>query len=418
MPVRRRLRRCAQRAVEHDHERVCGRAGASRPLADVDSGRAAVQAADVVRVSPARFRRPDATRARADAIHAGGAARRHDRRLVRRADLGRVAAAAARRSRARLAQGPFVERDVLDLRVRVIEPMQDRRLYLSGDAAHLITPAGGKGMNLAIQDAIELGLALRERYTADPRGKRLAELLRQPTPAHLAHARVLELDADPAPRRHEPVGRAQRVRLPTEARSTPRTDRQPPGWVDGSPTPTPAWIHNMLRRSPRRTIYLGRVPSIRHRPVQTQPAALFIRFSQSESRAGRQACEDRMTRTVRVDPGHSADMGRTSTRSTAQSAHPAPRRSTSDHRAGVGESFSACLGDVGARMHVARVQRARLKRVDAAFPEALCAKRISPVGLHRFDRESLLRAAAGGVRPGSEVTLGRGRPRWAVASAT
>jgi len=57
-----------------------------------------------------------------------------------------------------LTQGPFVERDVLDLRVRVIEPMQDRRQYLCGDAAHLITPAGGKGMNLAIQDALELGV--------------------------------------------------------------------------------------------------------------------------------------------------------------------------------------------------------------------------------------------------------------------
>ena len=83
----------------------------------------------------------------------------------------------------KLAQGPFVERDVLDLRVRVIEPMHDRRLYLTGDAAHLITPAGGKGMNLAIQDAIELGLALRERYTADPGGKRLADYSDRRLPA-------------------------------------------------------------------------------------------------------------------------------------------------------------------------------------------------------------------------------------------
>ena len=72
-----------------------------------------------------------------------------------------------------LAQGPLVERDMLDLRVRVIEPMHHDRLYLAGDAAHLITPAAGKGMNLAIQDALELGLALRERYTEDPAGKRL-----------------------------------------------------------------------------------------------------------------------------------------------------------------------------------------------------------------------------------------------------
>jgi p-hydroxybenzoate 3-monooxygenase len=56
-----------------------------------------------------------------------------------------------------LAQGPFIERDVLDLRVRVIEPMHDRRLYLAGDAAHLITPAGGKGMKLAIQTRSSLG---------------------------------------------------------------------------------------------------------------------------------------------------------------------------------------------------------------------------------------------------------------------
>jgi p-hydroxybenzoate 3-monooxygenase len=68
-----------------------------------------------------------------------------------------------------------VERDVLDLRVRVIEPMHHHRLYLAGDAAHLITPAGGKGMNLAIQDALELGLALRARYTDDRDGERLAD---------------------------------------------------------------------------------------------------------------------------------------------------------------------------------------------------------------------------------------------------
>jgi p-hydroxybenzoate 3-monooxygenase len=82
-----------------------------------------------------------------------------------------------------LAPGPFVERDVLDLRVRVIEPMHHQRLYLAGDAAHLITPAGGKGMNLAILDALELGLALRERYTEDRRGKRLADYSNRRLPA-------------------------------------------------------------------------------------------------------------------------------------------------------------------------------------------------------------------------------------------
>jgi p-hydroxybenzoate 3-monooxygenase len=66
--------------------------------------------------------------------------------------------------------GPIVERDILDLRVRVREPLQQGCVYLAGDAAHLITPAGGKGMNLAIQDALELSEGLIDRFahgTAD-----------------------------------------------------------------------------------------------------------------------------------------------------------------------------------------------------------------------------------------------------------
>jgi p-hydroxybenzoate 3-monooxygenase len=56
--------------------------------------------------------------------------------------------------------GKITERDILDLMVRVREPMQRGCVYLAGDVAHLITPAGGKGMNLAIQDALELSEGL------------------------------------------------------------------------------------------------------------------------------------------------------------------------------------------------------------------------------------------------------------------
>jgi p-hydroxybenzoate 3-monooxygenase len=70
-------------------------------------------------------------------------------------------------------RGEFTERDILDLRVRVCDPMQSGRLFLAGDAAHLITPAGGKGMNIAIQDAAELAGGLIERYGRGDGGHRL-----------------------------------------------------------------------------------------------------------------------------------------------------------------------------------------------------------------------------------------------------
>jgi p-hydroxybenzoate 3-monooxygenase len=70
--------------------------------------------------------------------------------------------AAADRSAIR--RGEFIERDILDHRVRVCDPMQHGRVFLAGDAAHLITHAGGKGMNMAIQDAVELASGLIERY--------------------------------------------------------------------------------------------------------------------------------------------------------------------------------------------------------------------------------------------------------------
>lgn len=72
------------------------------------------------------------------------------------------------------ARGDLIERDFLDLRVRVREPMQKGRVFLAGDAAHMVTPAGGKGMNMAILDAIELASALCERYGKSGSEDRLA----------------------------------------------------------------------------------------------------------------------------------------------------------------------------------------------------------------------------------------------------
>ena len=83
---------------------------------------------------------------------------------------GWASAAPLRRSRG----VQFVERDFVDLRVRMRDSMQLGRLFLAGDAAQsLITPAGGKGMNLAVQDAIELAAGLCERFGRPRRAERL-----------------------------------------------------------------------------------------------------------------------------------------------------------------------------------------------------------------------------------------------------
>jgi p-hydroxybenzoate 3-monooxygenase len=60
----------------------------------------------------------------------------------------------------RLATGPILERSVTPMRSLVVEPMQHGRLFLAGDAAHIVPPTGAKGMNLAIADVTVLAEAL------------------------------------------------------------------------------------------------------------------------------------------------------------------------------------------------------------------------------------------------------------------
>jgi p-hydroxybenzoate 3-monooxygenase len=52
------------------------------------------------------------------------------------------------------------------MRSFVVDPMQYGRLFLAGDAAHIVTPTGAKGMNLAVADVRVLARALAGFYTS------------------------------------------------------------------------------------------------------------------------------------------------------------------------------------------------------------------------------------------------------------
>ncbi|HUK94022.1 MAG TPA: 4-hydroxybenzoate 3-monooxygenase [Gaiellaceae bacterium] len=63
-----------------------------------------------------------------------------------------------------LHEGPILEKGVTGMRSFVAEPMQFGRLFLAGDAAHIVPPTGAKGLNLAIADVRVLAEALVSWY--------------------------------------------------------------------------------------------------------------------------------------------------------------------------------------------------------------------------------------------------------------
>ncbi len=64
----------------------------------------------------------------------------------------------------RIAEGPVLQKGIAPLRSFVTEPMQYRRLFLAGDAAHIVPPTGAKGLNLAVADVRVLVEAFRRFY--------------------------------------------------------------------------------------------------------------------------------------------------------------------------------------------------------------------------------------------------------------
>ncbi|MBU3651184.1 MAG: 4-hydroxybenzoate 3-monooxygenase [Limnohabitans sp.] len=67
-------------------------------------------------------------------------------------------------ARETLVTGPSIEKSIAPLRSFVVEPMRFGRLFLAGDAAHIVPPTGAKGLNLAATDVKYLSQALIEFF--------------------------------------------------------------------------------------------------------------------------------------------------------------------------------------------------------------------------------------------------------------
>lgn len=61
-------------------------------------------------------------------------------------------------------EGPITQKGVTAMRSFLAEPMQHGRLFLAGDAAHIVPPTGAKGLNLAVSDVYYLSRALSHWY--------------------------------------------------------------------------------------------------------------------------------------------------------------------------------------------------------------------------------------------------------------
>jgi p-hydroxybenzoate 3-monooxygenase len=66
----------------------------------------------------------------------------------------------------RLTEGAILQKGVTGMRSFVAEPMQHGKLYLAGDAAHIVPPTGAKGLNLAVADVRILAAAFAEFYSS------------------------------------------------------------------------------------------------------------------------------------------------------------------------------------------------------------------------------------------------------------
>ncbi|MFG3257055.1 4-hydroxybenzoate 3-monooxygenase [Streptomyces sp. NPDC048172] len=101
----------------------------------------------------------------------------------------------------RLERGPVLQKSVLPMRSSVTEPMRYGRLFLAGDAAHIVPPTGAKGLNLAVADVVVLARAfdrLRATGSTAPLDAYSATCLRRVWRAeHFSYFMTTTLHTDP-----------------------------------------------------------------------------------------------------------------------------------------------------------------------------------------------------------------------------
>ncbi|MGW0790580.1 4-hydroxybenzoate 3-monooxygenase [Streptomyces sp. NPDC002911] len=102
----------------------------------------------------------------------------------------------------KLERGPITSRSVLPMRSSVTEPMQYGRVFLAGDAAHIVPPTGAKGLNLAVSDVVVLSRALIRQHrtgATDQLDAYSGTCLRRVWRAeHFSHFMTTTLHTDPA----------------------------------------------------------------------------------------------------------------------------------------------------------------------------------------------------------------------------
>jgi p-hydroxybenzoate 3-monooxygenase len=139
-----------------------------------------------------------------------------------------------------LKEGPITEKAVLPMRSFVASPMQYRRLFLAGDAAHIVPPTGAKGLNLALADVTILATALAgllREGREEPADTYSARCLRRVWRAtHFSWWMTSMLHVDPHPDPFEAALQLSQLRYVTTSRAAATTlaenytGYQPPKW--------------------------------------------------------------------------------------------------------------------------------------------------------------------------------------------